>query len=183
MLLGIVVGDRLTGGGIVEGSGVGEPDFKIVAQFSDGADRRARGFNRIGLLDRYRWTDIFHVIDLRAVEQVDELARVGRKGLDVASLTLCMQGLEYERRLPCPTEPRHDGELSDRQIEVEACEVVLADAAQADEVVGSIGHGQKSLGKLDDAVRKVQLKRDFFASPFGGCSFLLTLHSSLPICL
>ena len=66
--LGGVVGDGCAGGWIIEGGSIGEPDLKIIGQFGDGAYGGARGFDRIGLLDRDGGTNVLHAVNLWAVE-------------------------------------------------------------------------------------------------------------------
>ena len=92
-----VVADWLAGARVEQRGVLCEPDFKIVTQFGDGADRGARGFDRVGLLNRNGGADIFDAVDLGAVEQVHELPRVGRERFDIAPLSFRMQGVKHQR--------------------------------------------------------------------------------------
>src|SRR5690606_12870793 len=109
-----------------------EPDLRIVGDLRHRAHRGARGLYRVGLLDRDRRADVLDLVDLRLVEQVEELARVGAEGLDVAALSLRVNRIEHERTRPGAAETGDHDVPAERQIEVEAFQVVLADAAKTD---------------------------------------------------
>lgn len=126
--LRVVVGDGLASGGIVEGGGVGKPDFEIVGQFGDGADGGAGGLDGVGLLDCDGGADVFDAVHLGAVEQIHELPGVGGESFHVAALALGMQGLKHQRGFARATQAGDDGELPDGEVEIETFEVVLADA-------------------------------------------------------
>ncbi len=64
----VVVSDRRVCGWIEEGGGVGEPDFEVVTEFSDRADGRARGLDRVRLVDCDRGSDVFDAVDFGTVE-------------------------------------------------------------------------------------------------------------------
>ncbi len=59
----------------------GEQQLQVVVQLGHGADRGARGAHRVGLVDGDRRRDALDRVDLRLVHAVEELARVGREGL------------------------------------------------------------------------------------------------------
>ena len=96
---------------------------------SDGGARRAD--HRV-LVDCDRGRHALDRAHLRAVHAVEELARIGREGLDVAALPLGVERVEDERALARPGEPRHHREGSDGNVEVEVLEVVLLGPADAD---------------------------------------------------
>src|SRR5690606_8944021 len=52
--------------------------------------------------------------------------------LDVATLSLGVEGVEGERRLPRPARPRDDRQLADRNVAIDAAKVVLPYAAKPD---------------------------------------------------
>ncbi len=68
----------------------------------------------------------------RLVEQVEELAGIGAERLDIAPLALRVEGFENERTFAGAAQARDDHVAVERHVQVEALEVVLADAAQAD---------------------------------------------------
>ena len=138
-----VVLDLLAGGGIVAFGDVAEPDFREVGQLGHGADGGTGGLDRVGLLDGDGRPDVLDGIDLGFVEQIEELASVGAEGLDVAPLALRVERVEHQRGLAGAAQAGHHDEFAQRQIEVEALEVVLASAAQADGLGGGGGrHGR-----------------------------------------
>ncbi len=128
---GIVVLDFFAGGGIEAFRDVAEPDFEEVGQLGHRADGGARGLDRIRLLDGDGRADVLDRVDLGLVEQLEELPGVGAEGLHVAPLALGMEGVEHQRGLAGAAQAGDDNVLAQRQIEIEALEVVLADAAQA----------------------------------------------------
>jgi hypothetical protein len=71
-------------------------------------------------------------IDLRLVHAIEELARVGRKRLDVAPLALGIQRVEHEGRLAAARHARHDDEFAGGKREIQVLEIVLARAANND---------------------------------------------------
>ena len=70
--------------------------LQVVVELGHRADRRARGAYRIGLVDGDGGRDAFDAIHLRPVHAVQELARVGREGLDVAPLAFGVQRIENQ---------------------------------------------------------------------------------------
>ena len=70
----------------------------------------------------------------------EELPRVRRQRLDVAALTLGVDGVERERRLARARQPGEDDQLVARQLEVDVAEVVLTRAADHDRVAGRVRH-------------------------------------------
>src|SRR5690606_15082668 len=65
----------------------------------------------------------------------EELARIGRQALDIAALALGIDGVEGERRLAGAGQAGHHDQPVARQVEVYVLEVVLARAANGDELV------------------------------------------------
>ena len=72
-----------------------------------------RGAHQVGLVDRDRRRHAVDAVDRRAVHTVEELARVGAEGLDVAPLALGVQRVEHQARLA-----RTAGTGDDRQFAV-----------------------------------------------------------------
>jgi hypothetical protein len=70
------------------------------------------------------------------VHAVEELARVGAEGLDVATLALGVEGVEDQAGLARAARARDHGELAGADVQVEVLEVVLARAADADQPGG-----------------------------------------------
>ena len=146
--LGIVVLDLFAGGGIEAGGHVAEPNFEEIGQFRHCADRGARGLDGVALLDGDRGSDVFDGIDLGLVEEVEELARVSAERLDVAPLALGVEGVEDEGGFTRATESRDGDVAAERDIEIEALEVVLAHAAQAN----ALGFGGGGAGRRSDVL-------------------------------
>src|SRR5258705_59339 len=71
-----------------------EKQLQVVVQLGHRADRRAGRTHWIGLIDGDRRGNPFDRVDLGLVHAVEELARVGTEGLDVAPLPLGIQRIE-----------------------------------------------------------------------------------------
>ena len=109
-------------------------DFQVVADFRHRADGAAGGADGVALLDGDGRRDALDAVYRRLVHAVEELPRVGREGLDVAPLALGEERVEGERGLAGAGETGDDDEFAERQIEVEALEVVVPHAPEADEI-------------------------------------------------
>jgi hypothetical protein len=127
-----VVPDLLARLRVEAGGDVAEPYLEVVGELGHGAHRRAGGPDRVGLLDGDGRADVLDRVDPRLVEQVQELPDVGAERLDVAPLALRVEGLEHQGALPGAAEPRDHDVAPQGHVEVEALEVVLAHAAEAD---------------------------------------------------
>ena len=79
--------------------GAREEQLEVVVQLRHRADGGARGAHRVGLVDGDGRRDAVDAVDLRLVHAVEELARVGREGLDVAALALGVERVEGQRGL------------------------------------------------------------------------------------
>src|SRR5215471_5171367 len=79
-------------------------------------------------------------LHLWLVHAIEELSRVRREGLDVAPLTLGIERVEHERRLPRSRDSGDDDQLIEREVEIEILEIVLARATHADGVAGGVSH-------------------------------------------
>ena len=110
-----------------------EEQLQVVVDLRHRADGRARALDRVALLDGDGRRDAADLIHLRLVHAVEELPRVGREGLDVAALALGVDRVEGERRLAAAARPGDDVQLAQRQVEVEALEIVLPRAADFDD--------------------------------------------------
>ena len=132
--------DDLAAGGIDEVGAMGEPDFEPVAELRHRADRRARRADRVALLDRDGRTDVLRGIEGRRREEFQELADVRAERLDVAALPFGVQRVEDQGGFARAAEARDHDQLADRDVDVEALQVVLADAAKADRVWAGGGH-------------------------------------------
>jgi len=137
-----VVLDLFSGRGIEAFGDVAEPHFEEIGQLRHRADGGARSLDGVGLLDRDRRADVFDRVHLGLVEQFEELPRVSAESLDVTSLALGVQRVEDQRRFTCAAQAGDDDVAAKWHIEVEALEIVLPDAAQADALKRRTGwHG------------------------------------------
>ena len=108
-----------------------EVEFEIIIHLRDRADGGTCRFDVVHLLDGDGWWDAFDAIDQGFVHAVEELPRVGREGFDIASLAFGIDGLEGERGFARTTRAGDDREFVDRDVDIDALEVVLTRAANA----------------------------------------------------
>jgi hypothetical protein len=80
------------------------------------------------------------------VHLVEELPRVGRQRLDIAALSLGVQRVERQRRLPRTRQSRDHDQLVARDLHVDVLEVVLSRALDLD--AGDLLH---AAGRIRDA--------------------------------
>ncbi len=143
-----------------------EQQLQVVVELRHRADGRARAAHRVGLVDGDRRRHAFDVVDGGAVHAIEELARVGREGLDIAPLAFRIQRVKHQARLARPARPRHHGEFTGANVEVEVLQVVLPRAADADEAAhgGPLEGRRKILG-----VRPASARHLFLALRGVGC--------------
>ena len=127
--------DRQAGRGRVGDADAGEQQAQIVVDLGDRADRGARVARGGLLLDRDRRRQAADRIDVRLLHQLEELARIGGEALDVAPLAVGIDGIEGERALARARQAGDHHQAVARQVDVDRAKIVLARAANADEVV------------------------------------------------
>jgi hypothetical protein len=106
--------------------------LQMIVEFGHRADRGARTAHRIGLVDRDGGRHAVDAVHLRAVHAVEELARVGAEGFDVAPLPFRVQRVEHQAGFAGPRRAGYDRHLACVQVEIEVLEVVLTRSANAD---------------------------------------------------
>ncbi len=72
------------------------------------------------------------MLDIGLLHHLEELARVGRKALDITPLPLGIDRVEREARLARARQPGDDDQTVARQRDIEALEIMLARAANRD---------------------------------------------------
>ena len=120
--------------------GAREQQLQVIVELGHRADGRARGAHRVRLVDGDGGRNSRDRLDLRLVHAVEELPGVGREGLDITPLAFRVQGVEHQRRLARARHAGDDDQLVERQVEIEALQVVLARATHEDGVTGGVGH-------------------------------------------
>ncbi len=116
---------------------------EVVVDLRDRADG-GPGVARGGLLvDRDRRREPLDEVDVRLLHLTEELARVRGQGLHVPALSLGVDRVEGQGRLPGAGQPREHDQLVTRQVERDVLEVVLTGAVD-DESLGA--HGAECTG-------------------------------------
>ena len=123
-----------------------EEQAQVVVDLGGRADGRARAARGVALLDGDRGREARHLVDVGASDALQELLGVGRERLDVAPLSLGVERVEGERRLPGARHTRDDGEAPARDLDVDVLEVVLARTAHDDLVDHYDGHALRARG-------------------------------------
>ena len=95
---------------------LGEQQADMVGEFGHGADRRARIFNGIALINGDSRWNAFDALDLGLVHTLQELPGVGRKTFHVAPLSLGVQRVERQTRFARAAHARDDDELMQGQV-------------------------------------------------------------------
>ena len=106
-----------------------EEQLHVVVDLRHRPHRRARALHRIRLLDGDGRRDAADRIHLRLVHTVEKLPRVRRERLHIPPLPLRVDRVKGEARFPAAARPRDDVQLAQRQIEVDAAQIILPRAS------------------------------------------------------
>ena len=106
----------------------------IIVDFGDGAHRRARIARGGFLLDGNGRRQAVDLIDVRLLHHFQELPCVSGKAFDIAALALGIDRIEGERGLARSGQAGEDHKLVARNVEIDVFEIVLARAADGDDV-------------------------------------------------
>ena len=118
--------------GAVRHADAGIEKAEVVVDLGDRADRGPRVPRRRLLVDRDRRRQALDEVDVGLVHLPEELAGVGRQRFDIATLTLRIDRVERQRRLPRTREPGEDDQLVARQLDIDVAQVVLARSTDPD---------------------------------------------------
>ncbi len=109
---------------------------QVVGHRGHGAHRGARGPHRRGAVHRHRREDALDLLRPRPVEPLQELPSVGAERLGVAPVSLGVEHVEGQRRLPGPRHPGHRGHRPDGHAHADALQVVLTSLLHLDVAPG-----------------------------------------------
>ena len=137
-LLGGLAGHGPAAGRAVGMADAGVEEPQVVVDLGDRPDRRARVARGRLLVDGDGRRQALDEVDVGLVHLAQELAGVGREGLDVAALALGVDGVEGQRRLARPRQAGEDDQLVPGQVEGDVAQIVLASPAN-DQTVGHPG--------------------------------------------
>ncbi len=119
----------------MQGGKAGKREFQVVIQLGHGAHGGARGPHWIALVDGDGGRDSLHAVHGRFIHAVQELTRIGGKGLDIAPLSLGIQGIERQGGLARAADTRHHDQRPRGQGEIQIFQVVLPCPPNADFIV------------------------------------------------
>ena len=126
----------------VRDADAGEQETQVVVDLRDGADRGSRVPGGGLLVDGDRGREPLDEVAVRLVHLPQELAGVGGQGLDVASLPLGEDGVEGQRGLARPAQPRENDQGIPGQVQGDVLQVVDAGTSHEDSALsGSNIHG------------------------------------------
>ena len=120
-----------------------EKQLQVIIELSHRAHSRARGSDRIGLVDGDRRGNALDGIHLRLVHAVQKLSRVGRESFYISALTLGIERVEHKGRLARAGDAGYDDELVRGELKVEGLQVVLAGTGYAD----GVGHRCRAMDR------------------------------------
>ena len=119
----------------------GPEEPQVIEELSDRADGAARIAVDGLLIDAQRRGEPGDRVHLGPLHLAEELPRIGRQRLHEPPLPLLVERVEGQRRLPRTGDPRDHSERTVDHVDIDAAEVVLARAADADGVI----HGGRAL--------------------------------------
>ena len=119
-------------------SGFGEEQPQKMINFRHGGDGRFAAAARDALLDRDAWRQTFDQIDVRFLELLDELPRIGRHRIEKSALPFREKNIERERRFSRTAQAGDDDHLIARNFDIDVFEIVFARAVNRDRCVSTI---------------------------------------------
>ncbi len=137
------------------------PDFReqepqVVVGFRDGADGAAAGAAGRFVSDADRGRQAGDPLGGRSLQTLEELARVGGEGFDVAALALGIKRIQREAGFAAAAEPAKDDQLAVRDVEIDPLEVMHLDATQRN---AALGHCCRSQLPSDTTTQLVMIAR------------------------
>src|SRR5205085_11483578 len=136
-------------------AGAREKEPQVVVDLGNRADGRARIVARRLLLDGDGGREPLDQVDVGLLHQLEELARVRRERLDVASLPLGVERVEGKRALARAGEAGDHDQTVARQLDRDVLQVVRARAADANRVHAKVG--KRNLATIARRVFPLQL--------------------------
>ena len=103
----------------------GEKESVVVVDLSNGTDCRTGVAVRGFLVDRDRGGETLDTVDIGLLHHPEKLARVGREGLHVATLSFGIDRVECEGGLARTRESRKHDEAVARDVHIQTLEIVL----------------------------------------------------------
>ena len=107
---------------------------QIVIDFRDRAHRGTRILRRGFLINRDCGRKTVDTVEVGLVHLPEELARIGRKAFDVATLAFGIDGIEGQARLSASRQSGDHDQLVARDGRVDVLQIVLASAAYDDRI-------------------------------------------------
>ena len=138
----VVAFDSLPASAAEELPHFGEEDLHVVVDLGHRAHGRSRVLDRMGLVDGDGGRNPVDLLDQWLVHAIQELPGVGGEAFDVPPLSLGVEGVEGERGFSRAGDSGDGDQASERDVDVEVLEVVLAGAADANELAGAAGFGR-----------------------------------------
>ena len=124
----------------------GEQELDMVVQLRHRAHGGAAGAHGVGLVDGDGRRHALHLVHGGLVHAVEKLPRIGAEGFHVAALALGIQRVEHQAGFARSAGAGHHRHLAGTDIHIQILQVVLARAANTDQVIGGRGR-LRSLGR------------------------------------
>ena len=112
----------------MELSHAGKNQFYIVGDFGHGTDGGAGGTNGIFSIDGNGRRDPFDAVDPGTVHSIHELPGIRRKCFHIPTLTLCIQRIKGQGRLPGAADAGDNGDFVQGNLQVNVFEIILPSA-------------------------------------------------------
>ena len=129
-----LAGDRAVAARATGRADAGEEEAEVVVDFGDGPHGGAGAPGGGLLLDGDGGGQPLDGVHVRLLHLLQELAGVGGERFDVAPLSLGVEGVEGQARLPGAAETGDDGDPVPGEVQIDVLEIVLAGAADGEGV-------------------------------------------------
>ena len=109
--------------------------FQVIVDLRHCADGRSGTLDGVRLLDGDCRRDAADIVNARLVHSIEELPHVWTECFDVTSLAFSVNRFEGQTRFAAAARAGDDGQFSQRKIDVDSFEIVLACAANLDAII------------------------------------------------
>src|SRR5258707_2847891 len=139
--------------------------FQIIVDLRHCPDGGSGSLDGVRLLNGDRGRDAADIIDARLVHSIEELPHIRTEGFDVTSLAFGVNRLECQTRFAAAARSGDDGQFSQRKIDIDAFEIVLACAANLNAIIRRRRDNPLFVPDLRTHYRQFQIVRRFANFP------------------
>ena len=127
--------DRQCGFTIKQMACTRKQQLEVIVDLRHRAHGRAGVAHRIGLVNRNRGRHAFNLVHSRLVHAIQKLARIGREGLDIATLAFGVQRVKHQTGFSGAAGARDHRQLTGADIDVQIAKIVLTSTTDTNQTL------------------------------------------------